>query len=130
MFSEDDLREALRACFDSSNPFKRPLNIVDLGLVQAIHLEVDDQAPGFGIAGVPLRQRLHLSLISTSNDPDANTILVAQIENRLAGLPEISRSTVELLDSPAWSTNRVSGDLRRELRLDPSPFLILNKPVR
>jgi len=129
MLTEHEIREALRACFDASNPFKRPLNIVDLGLVESITLDNDNDAPGAGIPGVPTRQTLALTLIPTSSDEshdDANAILVAQIQNRLAGLPELSRTSVQLLDTPTWTPSRISPKLRKTLKLDPPAFPILN----
>jgi metal-sulfur cluster biosynthetic enzyme len=87
MLTEDDIREALRACFDPTH--KR--NIVDLGLIRSIALTLDPEAPGAGIPGVPPRQSLTLQLTAPSSDEDANTILLAQIENRIAGVPNLSR---------------------------------------
>ena len=56
MLSEQDIREALRACYDTHNPYGQPVNIVDLGLVEVIELSPDLDAPGAGIPGVPQRQ--------------------------------------------------------------------------
>jgi len=129
MLTEQDILEALRACFDASNPFKRPLNIVDLGIVESISLALDSDAPGAGIPGVPSRQALYLTLIPTSSDEssdDTNAILVAQVRNRLAGLPELSRISVELAQSPLWTPARIAPKLRKTLKLDPPTFPILN----
>jgi metal-sulfur cluster biosynthetic enzyme len=126
MLSEADILDALRACFTSSNPFGRPLNIVDLGLVGGIDLVLDEDAPGAGIPGVPPRQRLTIGLIPCTADDDANAILLAQIENRMAGVPELSSTVIRLLDDPAWTPARLSPELRTVLKLDPPTFLILN----
>ncbi len=126
MLAEADVLEALSACFTANHPFHRPLNAVELGLVASILLERDDEAPGAGIPGVPPRQRLILGLIPCSVDEDANAMLVAQIENRMAGLPELSHTTIEWLAAPKWTTERISPELRQALKLDPPMFPILN----
>ena len=126
MLSEDDIREALRACYDTHNPYGQPVNIVDLGLVETIELAPEPDAPGAGISGVPQRQRLHLSLISSKPDEDAQAQLSAQISNRLAGLPELWRTTIHFAAEPAWTPARISPQGRALLKLDAAPFPILN----
>lgn len=100
MLTEHDIREALRACFDTSARFGPKRNIVDLGLIESITLTADREAPGAGIAGVPPRQALTLILHASSLDEDANAILRAQIENLLAGIPNLSRITLHLKPMP------------------------------
>ncbi len=130
MLTNNDISDALTACFDASNPFARALNIVELGLVEAITLRIDEDAPGHGIPGVPLRQALELHLLRPSNHHDALAMLQAQIENRLAGLPELSRWQVRFLDIPLWSAERIAPHLRRTLKPDPPAFPILNNRLR
>jgi metal-sulfur cluster biosynthetic enzyme len=130
MLTEDDIREALRACYAPGLRFERPLNIVDLGLIESIALRLDHEAPGAGIPGVPARQALTLILIATSAEEDARIQLHAQIANRLAGLEQISRTTILFAASPAWTAERISPEGRRILRLDPPTFPILNNRVR
>ena len=95
--TRDDLLAALRDCYD---PLLRR-NIVDLNLVRSATLTRDEEAPGATIPGVPPRYIAHITLTAPGTDDDANAQLAAQIENRLAGLPAISRSTIELL-APAF----------------------------
>jgi metal-sulfur cluster biosynthetic enzyme len=130
MLTEDDIREALHACFDTKNSYGQPISIVDLGLVESIALADDPDAPGAGIPGVRPRQSLALTLIPSSADADATAILVAQIENRLAGLEQLSRVTVHLLESSAWSPSRITPEGRKLLKLDAALFPILNSRVR
>jgi metal-sulfur cluster biosynthetic enzyme len=127
--SEEDVSDALRACFCTHESFGRPLNIVDLGLVGSLALAPDPNAPGAGIPGVPPRQTLELGLLMASEDEAANCILLAQILNRLSGIPQLSRTSVEFLDSPRWTPDRITPQGRRLLNLDPTPFPILNNRV-
>jgi len=107
MLTEHSLREALTACFDP----QFGLNIVALGLVHA-------------------RQRLVLTLLPASDDEGYRAQLSALVSNRLAGLPELSRTTIKLADHPAWSPTRISPEGRRQLNLDQPHFPILNNWVR
>jgi metal-sulfur cluster biosynthetic enzyme len=129
MHTDDDIREALRACFHSL-PFNSPVDIVSLGLVESITLVPDPDAPGAGIPGVPPRQSLTVTLIPPTQDEDANAILLAQTQNRLAGIPNLSRVNVHLVESPTWSPSRINREARLYLKLDPPAFPILNHRVR
>ena len=123
MLTEADIREALRACYDPATPYEQPIDIVDLGLVEDIILAPDPDAPGANIPGVPPRQSLILTLIPANRDNDAQSQLQRADLNRLAGLPRLSRTTVEFAESPAWTPARISPAARRRLNLD---FPILN----
>jgi metal-sulfur cluster biosynthetic enzyme len=94
--TDEDLLRALRDCYDPI--LKR--NIVDLGLIRSATLQEDHEAPGAGIPGVGPRYIANVTLVATSADETAIAQLRAQIENRLAGLPQISRTTVTLLPTP------------------------------
>ena len=125
MLTEDDIREALYACYDTHNPYGKPVNVVDLGLLEAIVLTPDVDAPGAGIAGVPQKQRLALTLLATG-DEDASTQLAAQIINRMAGLEQLSGTTIAFTGEPPWSTARITARGRALLKLDAVQFPILN----
>jgi metal-sulfur cluster biosynthetic enzyme len=129
MHTEDSIREALRACFHSL-PFNTPVDIVTLGLVESVSLVPDLDAPGAGVPGVPPRQSLAVTLIAPTPDGDANAILLAQTQNRLAGIPNLSRIDVRLAESPVWTPARLSPAARLRLKLDPPVFPILNNRVR
>lgn len=91
--TEANLVTALRDCYDTL----QQRNIVDLGLVQSVALARDTEAPGAFVSGVPPRFIARITLRAPGSDDTRNTQLLAQIENRLAGLPEISRTEIELL---------------------------------
>jgi metal-sulfur cluster biosynthetic enzyme len=126
MLSEDDIRDALRACYDTQNPYGRPVNVVDLGLIESIALTPDLDAPGAGIVGVLQKHRLLLTLISSSTDEDAQTQLVAQIANRLAGVEELSGTVIRFATDPVWTASRISPQGRALLNLDAAHFPIIN----
>ena len=94
--TEGDLLNALRDCYD---PLLRR-NVVDMHLVQSVALNVDPDAPGASVRGVSSRFIARVVLRAPGTDELRNAQLKAQIENRLAGIPEISHSVVDLL--PAY----------------------------
>lgn len=91
--TQADLLTALRDCYD---PLTRR-NLVQMNLVRSASLIPDPQAPGSGIPGVPPRFIAQVVLIARSRDEAAEAQLQAQVENRLAGLPAISRVEVKVL---------------------------------
>ena len=95
-----------------------PCNIVDLGLVYRVALEVDRDAPGAGISGVPVKHKVGIELTLTSKGCPAHTQIIAQIEGRLSAFQEISRTDVQLVWEPAWSPARISPEGRKLLGID------------
>jgi metal-sulfur cluster biosynthetic enzyme len=120
MLTEDQIRAALRDCYDPAIP----CNIVDLGLLQSIEIHSDLEAPGTGIPGVPPKHRIAITLTPTSPDEAAAAQLTAQIANRLAGLEAISRTDITILHTPAWSPRNISPSGRKILGLDGNPALV------
>jgi metal-sulfur cluster biosynthetic enzyme len=91
--TDADLLRALRDCYDTL----QQRNIIDAGLIESATLTRDIEAPGAGIRSVPSRYIAHITLRAPGSDDSRNAQLRAQIENRLAGLPEISRTEIKLL---------------------------------
>lgn len=120
MFTESEIREALRDCYDPS----LPCNIVDLGLVQKITITPDPEAPGTGIPGVPQKHRIHLHLTLTNPTEEAAAQLTAQVRNRLAGLEEVSETEVTIIDDRSWTPQQITPAGRRILGLDGNPNLV------
>jgi hypothetical protein len=87
-----DLLQLLRDCYTPTGA-----NIVDAGLIRAATLTPDPDAPGATIAGLPPRYLARITLHAPTADETANAHLSAQIENRLLGLPSISRVEITLL---------------------------------
>jgi metal-sulfur cluster biosynthetic enzyme len=120
MFTESDIQAALRDCYDPAIP----CNIVDLGLVQSITLTPDPEAPGANIPGVPPRYIVTVALTPTTHDEALTAQLSAQVQNRLAGLEQVFRSKVTLLDHPTWTPQSITPTGRRILGLDGNPHLV------
>ena len=104
--TEEDVRTALKDCYDP----EVPVNIVDLGLIYGITLQPDaDSAPAFP------RQRVAIQMTLTTPHCPAHTLMVEQVQNRLAGLPEISQTEVNLVWLPAWGPERITPEGRKSL---------------
>ena len=96
-FTETDLLAALRDCFIPSPLPSRRRDVVAAALVRSADLLPDCQAPGSGIPGVPPRFVAHVRVTAPGTDESVNAQLRATIENRLLGLPAISRAVVTVV---------------------------------
>ena len=126
MIRRDDIFASLLGCYATPPGHRQPVNIVDLGMVESVELTVDHEAPGAGIAGVPVKHRVSITLLRVVPDEDAQAILSMQIQNCLAGLQEVAQTSVQYAENPKWTLDRVSAVGRRLLQLD---FPILNNRV-
>ena len=122
MWDEEAIWRALRDCYHP----ELALNVVELGLVHAVELALDGDAPGAGIAGVPPRQRVRVEMLHAADDEGPSALLRALVENRLLGMDGLSRVEVVLLDHPLWTPARISSDGRKQLGVDGALFPILN----
>ncbi len=107
---EATILAALRDCYDPA----LSLNIVELGLVHAIRVSPDPDAPGAGIPGVPARHRVQIDLLSAQPGSE-DSPLPALIQNRLAAFETISRTEVTILEQPAWTLVRISPTARARI---------------
>jgi metal-sulfur cluster biosynthetic enzyme len=104
--TEEDVLSALRDCYDP----EIPVNIVDLGLIYKITLTPDERAN----RAFP-RQRVEVEMSMTSQGCPAHVMIIEQVRNRLAGVPEISETLVNLVWEPAWTPDRISQKAREQL---------------
>lgn len=107
--THDVVENALRVCFDP----ELPVNIVDLGLVYGIDVRIDPDAPG-----MEPRYAVRITMTMRAPNDEREAILVAQVQNRLMGLPEVYRANIELTWNPAWTADRMSAAARHQLGLN------------
>lgn len=96
--------EALRECFVPA--LRR--DVVSAGLVRSAVLELDREAPGAGVSGVPPRFIARLTLWEAGSEDAVNAQLRAAVENRLLGLYAISRVEFTMLP-PLFAILRGAG---------------------
>jgi hypothetical protein len=87
--TDAQLLHLLRDCYTPTGP-----NIVAAGLVRSATLTPD---PNTSLPNLPPRFLATITLHSPSTDEAAAAQLAAQIENRLLGVPSISRVQIHLL---------------------------------
>ena len=109
MLTQDDIRTALMDCYDP----EIPVNIVDLGLVYKIDVTPDPDAPG-----LEAKQRVDIDMSMTSPGCPAHQQIIAQVQNRLAGVQGISETKVNLVWEPSWTPERISPAGRKHLGID------------
>jgi len=106
MLSESDIFALLRDCFDP----EVKLNLVDLGLIYAVGTGPDpDSTP------VWPRQWVKITMTLTTQQCPASGLIFEQVNNRLAGVHDISKVEVELVWEPKWTPHRISPEGRRQL---------------
>jgi metal-sulfur cluster biosynthetic enzyme len=106
LLPESDILNALRNCFDP----EVKLNIVDLGLIYSIATGPDpDSTPAWP------RQWVKITMTLTTPQCPASGLIVEQVQNRLAGIPDISKVEVDLVWEPPWTPHRISEAGRLQL---------------
>ena len=90
--SQPDLLQALTECFIPA--LRR--DVVAANLLRSATLTLDTDAPGSGIPGVPPRYIANIVLTAPGTDDAINAQTLAAVENRLLGLPQISRVDITL----------------------------------
>jgi metal-sulfur cluster biosynthetic enzyme len=106
MLNEDQILTALRDCFDP----EVKLNLVDLGLIYGIETGPD---PDSTLAWP--RQWVKVKMTLTTQHCPASGLILEQVHNRLAGMPDISKVAVDLVWEPKWTPHRISEAGRRQL---------------
>ncbi|HJU01562.1 MAG TPA: metal-sulfur cluster assembly factor [Actinomycetes bacterium] len=97
--------EALASVYDPCCK-EKGLSVVDMGLVRRVELDGE-------------RPRVEL-LLTTGWCPFAAN-LIGEITERVAAVPGMAGSTVEIVWDEAWTTDRLSERARRRLRFLPHP---------
>ena len=97
--------EALASVYDPCCK-EKGLSVVDMGLVRRVELDGE-------------RPRVEL-LLTTGWCPFAAN-LIGEITERVAAVPGMAGSTVEIVWDEAWTTDRLSDRARRRLRFLPHP---------
>lgn len=106
MLSEEQIRQALHDCFDP----EVKLNLVDLGLIYAIETGPDpDSTPKWP------RQWVKVTMTLTTQACPASGLILEQVNNRLASIPDISKVDVNLVWEPKWTPHRISEAGRQHL---------------
>ncbi len=103
-FSEEQVWDALRQCFDP----EIPLNIVDLGLIY------DLQATEVQGGAYDVDVRMTLTATGCGMGPT----IAADARERIEALPSVRQAEVEIVWDPQWTPHMISPEGRKILGLD------------
>lgn len=103
-FSEDQVWEALRGCFDP----EIPVNIVDLGLVYDVKTTPDDDG----------RHRIDVQMTLTARGCGMGPTIAGDAQKRLEALPTVSQASVDIVWDPQWTPHMISPAGREMLGLN------------
>jgi metal-sulfur cluster biosynthetic enzyme len=99
MLTEAEIYEVLSECFDP----EIPVNIVDLGLIYGVILD---------------GETVNIRMTLTARGCSMGERIATEIEEKLLGLPDCNRATIELVWEPVWTPQRMSAAARKQLSLD------------
>ena len=106
MLTEAEILTALRDCYDP----EVKLNLVDLGLIYGVSTSPDpDSTPAWP------RQKVKVTMTLTTPQCPASGLIFEQVNNRLAGIPDIGKVEVDLVWEPKWTPHRISAAGREKL---------------
>jgi metal-sulfur cluster biosynthetic enzyme len=106
MLTEPEILAALRDCYDP----EVKLNLVDLGLIYEVAMGPDpDSTPAWP------RQWVKVTMTLTTPQCPASGLIFEQVNNRLAGIPDIGKVVVDLVWEPKWTPHRISPEGRKLL---------------
>lgn len=106
-FNEQAVWDQLRTVYDP----EIPVNIVDLGLVYSCDITSLDEGG----------KTLHVKMSMTAPGCGMGNVLKADVERKLARLPEVKEVTVQVVFDPPWHPGRMSEAAKLQLGLDLDP---------
>ncbi len=103
-FKEDMVWDQLKTVYDP----EIPVNIVDLGLIYSCKI-ADIETGG---------KKIDIEMSMTAPGCGMGNVLKADVESKLARLPEIKDVRVEVVFDPAWNPSRMSEAAKLKLGFD------------
>lgn len=103
-FSEQLVKDELKTIFDP----EIPVNIVDLGLVYGC--DITPAEPG--------GHNIDVKMSMTAPGCGMGNVLKADVESKLARLPDVKRVNVEIVFDPPWTPARMSEAAKLQLGFD------------
>ncbi len=97
---EDKVWEILKTCFDP----EIPVNVVDLGLIYECKIEVADKG-----------QKVAIKMTLTAPGCGMGPVLVADIEQKIRDIHDVSEVKVELVFDPPWERSMMSDVAKLQL---------------
>jgi len=98
MVTEEQVYNALRTCYDP----EIPVNIVDLGLIYEVTVSDDN---------------VHVVMTLTARGCPLHSLISQEVRERLASIPGIKSSNVQVVWDPPWDPSRLSEAAKKMLGL-------------
>jgi len=102
-FSEDQVWEAMRGCYDP----EIPVNIVDLGLIY--DMQVEDGEKG---------KHISVKMTLTAQGCGMGPVIADDAKQRILALPEVDTAVVDIVWEPAWNPRMISDEGKKVLGLE------------
>jgi len=99
--TEEKVWEVMKQCFDP----EIPVNIVDLGLVYECNIVADSND----------KQQVMIKMTLTAAGCGMGPVLVADLEQRIRAISEISDVKIELVFDPPWERSKMSDVAKLQL---------------
>jgi len=103
-FHEQMVWDQLKTVYDP----EIPVNIVDLGLIYSCEIAPHDQGG----------RRIDVKMSMTAPGCGMGNVLKADVERKLAQLPEVKEVNVQVVFDPPWHAGRMSEAARLQLGMD------------
>lgn len=98
---EQDIWTQLKTCYDP----EIPVNIVDLGLIYDMRIAA---LPDGG-------NRVDVKMTLTAPGCGMGTVIAAEAQQKLAGLPGVAEANVEIVWDPPWNPQMISAEGKERL---------------
>ena len=99
MASEEQVLEALREVYDPEIPF----NIVDLGLVYGVKIDGD---------------KVDVEMTLTFPGCGMGSYIANNAQEKILELDGVEEANVEMVFEPAWTPDKISEEVKRELGIE------------
>lgn len=104
-FSEDQVWEAMRHCFDP----EIPINIVDLGLIYDLKISESDTAD---------KWKVNVKMTLTAQGCGMGPVIANDAKERIEAIADVSSAQVDIIWDPPWTPHMISETGRQKLGLE------------
>ncbi len=106
----DGVMNALRGCYDP----EIPVNIVDLGLVYGVEIEVDS---------------VKVKMTLTTVGCPAHAYLMHQVQTEIEKIPGVKKAEVEIVWDPPWTPDKMNPEAKKRLEAGQEQVTIEFNPA-
>ena len=104
-FSEDQVWEAMRHCFDP----EIPINIVDLGLIYDLKISESDSNG---------KHKVNVKMTLTAQGCGMGPVIANDAKERIEAIKDVSSAQVDIIWDPPWTPHMISEAGRQKLGLE------------